>query len=617
MIFFKYASRISQRESFEITTRKDLLMRGLNRCWIVLMCSAFLLGHGPLQAAETLAPVVSGQVPSRASSVMAPSTLQKLSFDYTDANLPTVLKSIAYSCNLNLVIPTDIKGKVTAQLKDISIDGALNAILSVNGYGFSRKENIVYIVPEAKIDLVTEVIPLGYLLAKDAKLLLAKFISKRGDIQIQVVTNSLIVTDVPENIQDVKKKISGIDQPPMQVLIEAKIVDISVADAQNIGTTFNATFTPSGGSLSTIGLNAGNLGNGGIVNMSSMAESLNPGGSFQLVPRSQHLAGSNLTIDALVQKNRARLLAAPSIATLSGLEAKIMIGDHIPYKSSTASITAGTGSTTTTSTETFVDVGTSLKVTPQVSPDGWITMKIHPEVSTVVGQVPSDGTAPRIGTRDAEATIRIKDNETIIIGGLINEQKNNSEDGTPGLRSIPILGWFFKRHMNSEVKTELMVFITPHIIRSPGQKTGLSNSALSQSEPTKLDLPREVRIDSSTLSKDTEMLTALLSYVNELENSVGTKSTDNLFLKLELLKTYKTIVNDFPESGKSDYCLFKIASLYIKDFGKCGAAQEALTQLEDRFPQSPYLDATQSLVQACPKEAFIIREGARAKTRKK
>ncbi len=577
-------------------------MQVLYRSFIVLICSTFFSAQISLGVAAEVPSALPAPVMASASAGQTPSALPtiELSFDYIDANLPTVLKSIAYSCDLNLVVDKDIKGKVTGQMRNVSLDDALKAILRVNGYGFSRKEGIIYIVPQAEIELVTEVLPLGYLLAKDAKGLLVKFLSKRGEIQVQEATNSLIVTDTLDDLKNFKEKMRDIDQPPLQVLIEAKIVDINTNDAQTIGTAINATYTPGSGDLASATIETGELVARGV------------GGSLNLVPNFKYLTSADMTIGALVEKSRARILAAPSIATLNGLEAKILIGERIPYNDSTSSITPGSGNTTTTSSVKYVDVGTSLKVTPLVSPDGWVTMKIRPEVSKV-NDYSADG-VPLVGTREAEATIRVRNNETIIIGGLINNEDFSSQDGVPGLKDIPVLGWFFKKHVSTKAQSEMMVFITPRIITSPraaGAEGAAEEKTAVQPSGEKAalaDLPNEVYIDAQTLSEDTGRLIGLLAYANDIEGSQGKKGSDNLYIKLELLKTYKMILEDFPNSGKGDYCLYKIASLYINDFGKCGAAQEALTQLEDRFPDSPYIDATQAMVRSCPKEAFIIRE---------
>ncbi|MBF0331033.1 MAG: secretin and TonB N-terminal domain-containing protein [Candidatus Omnitrophica bacterium] len=517
------------------------------------------------------------QVPLRAleTTVVPPTTpAQQVSLDYTNANLTTVLKSLAYSYNLNIIIGKDVTGKVSAQLKNISLDDAFDAILKSNGYGYYRKENVVYIIPEAEMALSTESMPLNYIYAKTSKDLVSQALSKRGTIQINESTNSLIVMDSPENLQKMKDLIKSVDQAPLQVLIEARIVDIKREDVEKIGTAWNF---PRGGDP------VKDLKN---ISTGSVAKDVD-GALLKFAPQFKNLS-ANLSIDALIQRSNAHILASPSIATLSGLEARIIIGDRIPYKSSTNSISSGTGGTTTNSVVQFAEVGTTLKVTPLVSAEGWITMKVHPEVSSVVSIDPEAG--PRITTREADATIRVKDNETIIIGGLINKNDDQSNNGVPGLSSLPGVGWLFKRHSSSKSQSELMVFITPHIIRSTSDTPALP----------KVDDKPEVRVDAQDISQDMSMLTGYLEYANSLEKDLESKTKDDFYLGLELIKTYKAIFDFFPASGKSDFCLYKIASIYVNSFGKCVPAEEALTKLKEMFPQSLYIEKTQSLIDACP-----------------
>ncbi len=581
-------------------------MRSLGHYFIVLMLLISVFLPTPLSAVET---------------VLLPPPVAHISLDYTDADLPVVLKSIAYSYDLNLVIASSIKGKVSAQLKDLTLDEALDAILSVNGYGFSRRDKIVYILPKSEVDLLTESLPLSYLMAKSAKELVAKMLSQRGDIQVNELTNSLVVTDHAENLQKVKDLLKSVDQPPIQVLIEARIVDIKTKDVEKLGTLINATYTPNGINLTSATLNTG----------SSIKDT--DGGQLKLIPRFSNLT-ADVTIDALVQQNKARVLASPSIATISGEEASITIGDRYPYKESVAT----TGATTTASTK-FVDVGTLLRVTPMVSPDGWITMKVHPEVSSVVTVTDA---GPQVTTREADATIRVKDNETIIIGGLLSRSSDVTHNGVPGLGSVPVLGWFFKRHTTDERQSELMVFITPHIMPSPSKELPLVAPVLESVERkevpvvveqplVKSDVPSAIKevkaeavdpkavgpkdaslpkpelknkahVDLSALpEQDMGLMVGLLSYADNLEKDALKKNADNIYIKLELIKTYKMILEQFPQSGKREFCLYKISSIYVKDFAKCDAAQEALSLLKKNFPGSLYIETAQNLVDGCGK----------------
>ncbi|MFA5149137.1 MAG: secretin N-terminal domain-containing protein, partial [Candidatus Omnitrophota bacterium] len=171
-----------------------------------------------------------------------------ISLDYKDAEISAVLRSLAWSYGLNLVTGTDIKGKVTVNLKDVTLNEALDAMLTASGYTHVRKGNIIYVSSGSAegIDLSSEPVFLKYLKAAEAQNLLRKVISAKGDIKVDEVSNMLIITDYTANIEKVKKLIESIDIPPQQVLVEVKIVDITSKDLENLGVTWSADYKPAG-----------------------------------------------------------------------------------------------------------------------------------------------------------------------------------------------------------------------------------------------------------------------------------------------------------------------------------------------------------------------------------
>jgi type IV pilus secretin PilQ/predicted competence protein len=524
-----------------------------------------------------------GSEPLLAQNAPAPAQPPKdVNLDYADASLTSVLKALAYSYDLNLVITKDITGKVSAQLKNITLDEALDAILSVNGYTYTRKDNIIYIVPGSQQEQTIESIALSYLSAKEAKQLLSKAISERGDIQVNEATNSLIIMDDVRRMEKIRALIAEIDVAPIQVLIEARVVDISATEIEKIGVVFRTAYAPGRGLFerSTMAPESMTLG--------TNLPATEGGEEFQFGTILKSVSMS-ATIDALVQKNKANILASPSIATLNGQEARIIIGERYPYTQVTNNTSGNTQSTL------WVDVGTTLRVTPQVSPDGWITMKVHPEVSSVVAALAA---GPRITTREADATIRVKDNETIVIGGLVNRKDDIQKAGIPILRSIPLIGRLFRRSSSDIENAELTVFITPHIIRSP------------QGAPLpKNDGSREVYVKlKDEGKKDMDILAGLLAFADSLENDSTKDSANDLYTSSELLKTYKMILEEFPHSGKADYCLYKIVGIYATKFGKCSAAHEALMKLKELYQDSPYIRAADDYVNTCLDEPALKAE---------
>lgn len=388
--------------------------------------------------------------------------------DYQNANLDSVLKAFAFTYDLNLVITKDIQGKVSASLKNVTIDQALEAMLSVNGYMHTRKDNIIYIIPGAGIEKIgrsTALFHLSYLTAVEARELLSEIVSLKGSIKINEATNSLVITDFPAYIKKIQNILPKIDVPPIQVLIEAKIIDIQSKVFKNFGSTYTLDYSEQSELKGIFGRNtSSNESLKSTTTLAGPSTSLSGGEvSINAILKGFSL---NMTIDALVQDNKAHILASPSIATLNGKEARIIIGERFPFLETTRDATG-----TATETTKFVDVGTALRVTPLVSPNGWITMKIHPEVSSVSASL---SVGPRITTREAESTVRVKDKQTIVIGGLISKKDDRVEGGIPGLKSIPLLGKLFSKRSSDVEETELVVFITPYIIHD-GQIDGQRN----------------------------------------------------------------------------------------------------------------------------------------------
>jgi len=509
-----------------------------------------------------------------------------VTLDYKDAELSSVLRALSYSYNLNLVATKDIKGKVTVALRDVTVDEALNAVLNVNGYTFTRKGNLIYITagPGLEgIDVVTVTIPLKYLTASEASGLLQKAISSKGDIRIAEATNSLVVTDFPSSIDNVKNVLKDIDTPPIQVLIEAKLVDITEKDYQNFGVTYTVDYKPAGDIKGLFDRKTGYQEElAGSQAMAGPSSTLS-GGQLKITTLTFKGLSGTVTLDALIQDQKAHLLASPSIATLSGKEARIIIGERYPYKEKTQTTTG------TTETTKFVDIGTTLRVTPQVSPDGWITMSVHPEVSSLTSSLDA---GPRIATREADATIRVRDGETIIIGGLIKRQDDRVKGRVPIIGHIPILGWFFTKASSDLTSTELVVFITPRIIRTPEEMKAIE--ATRQKEVV-------VNIEGTG---ERIVVNQLWEEARDLENDEGlvSRRKDKETRMSEALDHYKQIAKQFPGSEKADESLFRAGLIAYDYFADLELAKKAFSQLVERYPDSPYISKSKRMIRHIDKK---------------
>lgn len=513
-----------------------------------------------------------------------------VSLDYKDASLSSVLRSLSYSYGLNLVAAKDITGKVTVTLQNVTLDEALHAILDVNGYTFTRKGKLIYVTPGPGIEgigIVTETVPLKYLTAAEASALLQKTISSKGDIRVNESTNSLVITDFTDSITKVREVLKEVDSPPIQVLIEAKLADITEKDLQNFGFSYTATHTAIGDDKGLFGRSSAAAESiAGSQTLTGPSSSLS-GGQLKITSLALKGLSATVTLDALIQDNKAHLLASPSITTLNGKEARIIIGERFPYKEKTQTTTGTIESTK------FVEIGTTLRVTPRVSPDGWITMAVHPEVSSLTSSLDA---GPRVATREADATIRVKDGETIIIGGLIKRQDDRVKGKVPILGYIPIIGWLFSNASVDSTSTELVVFITPHIIRSPEEAEKIA----------KLSRREEVSVSISGVGERV-MVDKLWDEGINLQKDRGIESVrKDLDVRIgDALEHYRQIASQFPGSDRADDALYRAGVIAYDYFYDLELARRIFTQLVEGYPDSPYVGKSKRMIEHIDKRLGV------------
>ena len=506
----------------------------------------------------------------------------RINLNYKDVPFSTVIKSFAATYDLNIVIPQDAAGKVTLSLKDVSIDEALDAILISAGYSYYKKGSLIYVYPLAGVEessLVTVSVALKYLVADEAESLIAKSLSAKGDLRVNEANNSVVIRDYPPIIEKIQALLKEIDIPPLQVLIEAKIVDITSQDLRNIGIKYNPKYSAPGGLFYHAESNyTGSDEVEATVDMEGPSSSLS-GGQFVLDSFIIKNWTGDATLDALIQDQRAHLLASPSIATLNGKEARIVIGEKVPYKEKTQTTTG------TTETVKFIDVGTTLKVTPQISPDGYITMSVHPEVSSVSSFIDNN---PRITTREADVVVRVKDGDTLVIGGLIKNEDTRVDGRIPILGSIPIVNLIFSNKSKDASQTELAVFITPYIIRDGSEFA---------SEIPMCEDPYYVNIAGVG---DRVVANTMFTKARHLEKNsdLESRQKDKNTRMAEALELYKTIAFQFPRSDKADRALYRAGKIYYWFYRDEEKAKDMFEALVKKFPDSRYYKDSLSIVKS-------------------
>ena len=554
-----------------------------NKVFLPVLC--LFLSALPAFAQAQESPLSDAEIPEAFKQVLKEVELdplkEKISLDYKDADISSVLRSLSYTYGLNLVTSTEVKGKVTISLKDVTLGEALDALLSANGYNYSRKGNIIYITPGTAegAQLVSEPVILKYLKAADAQNLLRKVLSPKGDIKVDEIANLFIVTDYQANIDKLKELLKAIDKAPQQVLIEAKIVDITSKDLQNLGVTWQVDFSPGKGLFSRHNVETVSERLKGTATIAGPSSSLS-GGQFKLDALTLKGISATATLDALIQDQKAHLLASPSIVVLNNREARIIIGEKVPYKERTQTTTG------TTETTKFIDVGTTLRVTPSINADGYITLNIHPEVSSVSALLDA---GPRITTREADTTVRVNEGETIVIGGLIKQEDNRTKSRVPILGYIPIVGYLFSNRSKDQTQVELAVFITPKILRS--RKEMLAEGKSPYEEEAYVNI-------MATGSLNAQM--KLYEKARHLQTATGLEARrkEGWHLKRQSLSLYENIFTQFPDGPKAPEVGYRAARIYYYDLGELYMARDMCAKVASNYPNSPYASKARSLYRA-------------------
>jgi type IV pilus assembly protein PilQ len=411
-----------------------------------------------------------------------------ISLDFQGADLRAVLRTFAEISSLNIVIDPSINGTVDVALRDVPWDQALDIILRANKLGYMVDGTIVRIAPltaladeemqrrklgeEQALAGTLEVLTkrLSYAKAEELVALITKSaLSARGTVQVDPRTNTLILTDLPDRLTLASDLIGTLDQPQPQVEIEARIVQANKNYARQLGiqwgfngrvdpqlgNTTNLAFPNSvavGGGLGTQSSGGTTTATGTAVNLPAPARNSAVGLALGSVNGSFNL---DFALTAAETSGNLRVLSSPRVSAQNNGEAEITQGVQIP-------IQTVSNNTTTVS---FRDAALTLKVTPQITAAGTVIMRIQlenasPDFSRSVNGIPP------INTQRANTQVLVVDGQTTVIGGIFTSQEQSVNDRTPGLGSVPLLKWLFKRDQVSDQSTELLIFITPRIIKT-------------------------------------------------------------------------------------------------------------------------------------------------------
>jgi type IV pilus assembly protein PilQ len=411
-----------------------------------------------------------------------------ITLDFQGADLRSVLRTFADISGLNIVIDPTINGAVDVSLKDVPWDQALDIILKANKLGYAVDGTVVRIAPinvlaqeEEERRKLTDAqalsgelrvltLPLSYAKAGDlVGILTRSALSARGEVQVDTRTNTLIVRDLGDRLTTAAELVKALDRPQPQVEIEARIVQTTRDFARALGVEWGFTGRvdpalgnttpfafPNNGALNgrvggTQGANPDAQTDRGI-NLRAPAPTSAVGIALGAVNGALNL---DLVLSQLESSGRGRLLSTPRVSTQNNIEAEMTQGVQIPIQTVANN----------TVTVSFKDAALTLKVTPQITASNTIIMRVFLENATPDFSRAVNGIPP-IDTQRAVTTVLVADGETTVIGGIYVSLEQVSQDRVPLLHRLPLLGWLFKRDINSDESRELLIFITPRITRS-------------------------------------------------------------------------------------------------------------------------------------------------------
>ena len=393
--------------------------------------------------------------------------LDKLvTLDADDANLPAVLKILAEKGDLNIVTgPGVSSGKLTIHMKDVPIEQAVNLVVRAAGLAYERIGNSVLVADEKSLHeetgLSAYVVSLRFADANDVK---AALKGLTDQIEVDHDGNRLIIVTSPRIISEINEVVEQLDRPARQVMLEARIVEVSTDDVRKLGVDWDqlnrqgfvfveGNYTQIQGTLTNIS----GLQNGQMFPNTPGTHDIFHLNNFSRLPQV-----FNAFLDMLVTNGTAKVIANPKLATLNGREASMLVGQRIPYEVSQTVFAGGAAAPTTTIQKE--EVGIKLAITPLINADGYITTTIRPEVSSVTGFQGPNADLPIVATRQAETTVRLKDGTSVIIGGLLSEDRTVTDSRVPLLGDIPGIGTLFTHHDLTAHKTDLVIEVTPHIM---------------------------------------------------------------------------------------------------------------------------------------------------------
>ncbi len=371
----------------------------------------------------------------------------RISMTMKDADLADVMDMISREQRVNVFVSTDAAETVSFSLYDMTIEEAIRAIANAAGLAVEVVNGNYFIVDRDEAgkyepDAITRVVgyELQYVEVQEMESLLRPYLSEYGEITVFQDRNMFLVEDTPAFQRRVAALVDQIDQSPTQILIEAKILEITLTDDDSYGLDWSNVFT------------SGDDGSG-LLGTQGLSDPTSDGFFLDFTN-----ANFTATINALTSQGRVRTLSSPKLLAVENQESSVIIGDRRGY-----SVTTTINQVTTESVE-FLESGVILRVTPWVDAEGQVMLEIHPEVST--GTIDPITGIPSQATTEVTTQMIVPDGQTVFVGGLIKHRIDESKSGVPIVGRIPVVGRLFSNRNYVQSNTETIVLITPTVVVS-------------------------------------------------------------------------------------------------------------------------------------------------------
>ncbi|HEX9780590.1 MAG TPA: secretin N-terminal domain-containing protein [bacterium] len=407
-----------------------------------------------------------------------------ISLDFKDADVHQVLRVIALKSGVDIVAGPDVNAQVTIKLTNVPWERALDIILRTYGFTFERQGNIVRVMTVDALEqeaLSTEVFPLDYADASKVPDIINDMLSDRGRVRFDARTNTIIVTDIPPSLFQIKEVLRRLDLPTPQVLIATRIVETKLEEDENLGIDWNDSLSVTQ-TASTFPSSFPFVADStfGSVGDMFLASPVPKGAASSIMLGTLTGPAFTATLNMLKQRTDTKIVSNPTLAVLDNQEAKIHIGEEFPVPN--FSVDPSTGNTTVSGFDTKT-LGTVLTVKPHVNPNREVVVELKPEIVSFLANVSFAVTGaqsvslPRFGTQTVETQVRVADGNTIAIGGLIKDTHIVQESKVPILGDIPLVGLLFKNvhrfggGTSPTLKQDLLIFLTVTLLEQPKRAT--------------------------------------------------------------------------------------------------------------------------------------------------